>query len=102
LEIIDWLIETFSSRESLRIYIESYGPQAPTAFIFIQALQVVLAPIPGKMTGSIAGFIFGGGLGAVYATEGLSIGSSIAFVVGKIFGRPLVRRFVSEKVEKKV
>ncbi len=51
--------EIFRGKEQLRSYIESWGAWAPVAFVVIQALQVVMAPIPGEFTGAVGGFIFG-------------------------------------------
>ena len=42
----------FETREQLRAYIESWGAWAPVALVFVQALQVVIAPIPGELTGT--------------------------------------------------
>ena len=39
----------------LRGRLESLGPLAPVGFILIQALQVVVAPIPGEATGFLGG-----------------------------------------------
>ncbi len=45
--------EIFRGREELRSYIESWGAWAPVVFVLIQALQVVIAPIPGELTGAV-------------------------------------------------
>jgi uncharacterized membrane protein YdjX (TVP38/TMEM64 family) len=68
----------------------------PAAFIVIQALQVVLAPIPGEFTGAVGGFIFGGVPTILYSSLGLTIGSIMAFLAARIMGLPLVRLFVSK------
>lgn len=64
----------------------------------IQALQVVLAPIPGEVTGILGGYLFGTGLGFLYSTAGLTLGSVLAFLLGRWLGLPVVRRLVSEEV----
>lgn len=87
----------FSSKENLRLYIESFGTAAPVAFIAVQALQVVFAPIPGELTGAVGGFIFGVWPNVIYSTIGLSIGSVIAFLAARIIGLPLVKLVVSVK-----
>ena len=87
----------FSSKENLRQYIESFGAAAPVAFIAVQALQVVFAPIPGELTGAVGGFIFGVWPNVIYSTIGLSIGSVIAFLAARIIGLPLVKLVVSAK-----
>jgi len=89
--------EIFQSREQLRQYVESWGSGAPAVFVFIQALQVVIAPIPGELTGAVGGFVFGGLPNVIYSTIGLTIGTLIAFMAAKMVGLPLVRLFVSQE-----
>jgi uncharacterized membrane protein YdjX (TVP38/TMEM64 family) len=86
--------EIFSNADALRALVAGVGPWGPLAYVAIQAMQVVLAPIPGEFTGMMAGALFGPTSGAVYATAGLALGSLLAFVLGRKFGRPLVERMV--------
>ncbi len=37
----------------------SWGWMAPLVFIGIQALQVIISPIPGEITGPVGGALFG-------------------------------------------
>jgi len=83
-----------AGKEQLRLYVESWGAWAPAVFITIQALQVVLAPIPGELTGAVGGFVFGALPNTIYSTIGLTIGSTIAFLAARIIGLPLVEFFV--------
>jgi uncharacterized membrane protein YdjX (TVP38/TMEM64 family) len=63
---------------------------APFTFIALQALQVIISPIPGEATGFIAGFLFGKWIGFFYSTVGLTLGSAVAFFLSRQFRR-LVR-----------
>ncbi len=76
---------------------ESWGPLAPLAFIFIQALQVVVAPIPGEVTGFLGGYLFGVAAGFVYSTLGLTLGSSLAFCLGRWLEIHLIEKWVKKK-----
>ncbi len=91
------LFRIFENKDTLREYVESWGNAAPGAFIMIQALQVVIAPIPGELTGAVGGFIFGAWPNTIYSTIGLTIGSMGAFLAAKIIGMPLVKYFVSDE-----
>lgn len=91
----------FETREQLRAYIESWGAWAPVALVFVQALQVVIAPIPGELTGAVGGFIFGVWPATIYSTIGLGIGSALAFLLARVIGLPLVRLMVSESLMEK-
>ncbi len=95
------LWEAFQGREQLKAFVESWGTLAPAAFIFVQALQVVVAPIPGELTGCVGGFIFGALPNLLYSTVGLTAGSIIAFLAARIVGLPLVRLAVPCEVLEK-
>jgi uncharacterized membrane protein YdjX (TVP38/TMEM64 family) len=95
--LIDRLWEVFSGKEELRRYVESWGNMAPAAFMIVQALQVVLAPIPGEFTGAVGGFIFGALPTVLYSSVGLVAGSVIAFWAARIMGRPLVELIASRR-----
>jgi len=94
-EIMDFYRYLLSPRR-LRLFIASFGPFAAVAFVVIQALQVVFAPIPGEVTGFVGGYLFGNVAGTILSTIGLTLGSTIAFGISRFFGM----RFV-EKVVKK-
>jgi uncharacterized membrane protein YdjX (TVP38/TMEM64 family) len=80
--------------EKLRHFLQSMGPWDDVVFILLQAVQVVLAPIPGEVTGLAGGYLFGPLLGVVWSTIGLTIGSYLAFVLARSLGRPVAERFV--------
>jgi uncharacterized membrane protein YdjX (TVP38/TMEM64 family) len=93
----EW-VRFYSSRRELRRFLNEAGPFAPVVFIALQALQVVMAPIPGEATGFLGGLLFGTTLGFLYSSVGLTIGSALAFGLGRWLGLPLVRRLVSKEV----
>jgi len=78
-------------------FLDSLGPLSFLGFIALQVLQVVAAPIPGEVTGLLGGFLYGPALGILLSTIGLTLGSFIAFWLSKVFGRPFVEKFVSQK-----
>ncbi len=95
------LVHFFLHKERLLEFFKKLGqplsPLAVIAFILLQASQVVVAPIPGEATGLLGGILYGPLLGVMLSTIGLTIGSYIAFYLSRIFGRPLVEKFVSKK-----
>lgn len=95
--ILDRLWDIFKDRSHLRTYIQSWGVWAPLAFIGLQTLQVIIAPIPGELTGAVGGFVFGGLPTILYSTIGLTLGSLINFVLARIVGLPFVKLAVSEE-----
>jgi uncharacterized membrane protein YdjX (TVP38/TMEM64 family) len=79
-------------------FIKSFHPFDEVAFIVLQVLQVVAAPIPGEATGLIGGYLYDPILGTIYSTIGLTVGSWIAFMLARIFGMPFVEKVVKPKV----
>ncbi len=90
--LLTWhtLLNVLEHRDEIRDFIRSFGPFAPVVFIMIQALQVILSPIPGEATGLIGGFLFGRWLGLIYSSIGLTLGSLAAFLIARQF-RKLVK-----------
>jgi uncharacterized membrane protein YdjX (TVP38/TMEM64 family) len=95
------LASFYSSKRALHEYLKSFGAYAPLAFVAIQVLQVVVAQIPGELTGVLGGYLFGTWLGFVYSTVGLTVGSILAFLLARGLGLPVVRRVVSDEVYRK-
>ncbi|MCL4491396.1 MAG: VTT domain-containing protein [Nitrospirae bacterium] len=90
------LIRFFLNREKLLHFLDSLGPLAFIGFIVLQVAQVVLAPVPGEVTGLLGGFLYGPSLGVLLSTIGLTMGSYIAFALARAFGRPFVEKFVDK------
>ncbi len=91
----------FFSRQEILEFLESLGPLAFAGFIALQAAQVVLAPIPGEVTGLIGGFLYGPVLGVLLSTAGLVLGSFLAFFLSRTFGRPFIEKFIDESLLKR-
>ncbi|MFZ2089508.1 MAG: TVP38/TMEM64 family protein [Desulfobaccales bacterium] len=88
-------------KEKIRGWLDALGPLAPLGFILIQALQVVVAPIPGEATGFLGGFLFGVLPGFLYSTVGLTLGSSLAFGVSRWLGSRVINKiFHTESLAK--
>ena len=95
---VRFLLRLYVDHEFLRAQLQTWGVWAPLVFIAIQALQVIIAPIPGELTGFLGGFVFGQSVGFLYSTVGLTAGSLFAFAVGRWLGTAVVRRLVSPEV----
>ncbi len=95
---IRFLLRLYEDPEFLQVELRRWGVLAPLVFIGIQALQVVVAPIPGEITGFLGGFLFGEWIGLAYSMIGLTVGSLFAFAVGRWVGAAFVQRLVSPEV----
>ena len=87
-----------TNRDALQAWLDGFGVFAPVVFIGLQALQVIVAPIPGQVVAVVAGFLFGSFWGTVYSLTGVLIGSAIAFSLSKRFGRSFVESVLHEDV----
>jgi len=94
------LHQVFLNRERLIEFVSSFR-HAAVVFIGIQVAQILVAPIPGEMTGFVGGYLFGGMLGFLYSTIGLTVGSAIAFMLSRLFGRPMLEKIASRKTLEK-
>ncbi len=94
--IVRFLIRLYRDRKFLKDTVRAWGWMAPIVFIAIQALQVIISPIPGEITGPVGGALFGTWLGLFYSTIGLTLGTLFCFWVGRRWGEPLVRPWLSE------
>lgn len=94
--LLRFLLRLYQDRDFLHETLQHAGVLAPLIFIVVQALQVVIAPVPGEVTGFLGGYLFGEWLGFLYSTIGLTAGSLFAFWIGRRFGTPLVRRLVPD------
>ena len=94
--IVKFLVRLYQDKKFLKETVRAWGWMAPLVFIAIQALQVVISPIPGEITGPVGGALFGTLLGLVYSTIGLTLGTLFCFWVGRKWGEPLVRPWLSE------
>lgn len=86
LDLFFHLERTMDRAAALRQRFLDYGWSAPFLYILLQVAQVVLAPIPGEATGALGGYFFGGWLGTLYSTIALTVGSWLAFFIGRVIG----------------
>jgi uncharacterized membrane protein YdjX (TVP38/TMEM64 family) len=93
-----WLADAYdllSDRERVSALIRIFGPAAPLVFMILQILQVLLAPIPGEMTGFLGGYLFGFVKGFIYSSIALGLGSMLNFAIGRLLGERYVRRWIA-------
>jgi uncharacterized membrane protein YdjX (TVP38/TMEM64 family) len=94
--VVHFLVRLYRDKYFMRDSVAAWGWLAPLVFVGIQALQVIVSPIPGEITGPVGGALFGTTWGLVYSTAGLTIGTLICFGLGRLWGEPLIRPWLSE------
>ncbi|MGE5614049.1 MAG: TVP38/TMEM64 family protein [Bacillota bacterium] len=81
--------------------LNSLGWKGVLVFLGLQALQVLIAVIPGGVVQIAGGYIYGTWLGLLYSVIGIIIGEAIVFFAARLLGYPLVRMLASpENLEK--
>src|SRR5438132_13304914 len=75
----------YTRRRRLARFLSSLGPYSAAVFMLLQALQVVISPLPGELTGVVGGYVYGVNVGFLFSTLGLTLGSWIAFELASIF-----------------
>jgi uncharacterized membrane protein YdjX (TVP38/TMEM64 family) len=96
--IYGWKAGIFSSQDKLRNFIAGFGIAGAIVFVTFQAVQVVGPMLPGGI-GCLAGvLLFGAWKGFFYNYIGICIGSVLAFLVAKYYGKPLLQCLFSEKL----
>lgn len=88
------LYELLTDRQRITAFVNTFGAAAPLAFIVLQLIQVIVAPIPGEATGFIGGYLFGALRGTLYSTLALTLGSYVNFIIGRILGKKWVRKVI--------
>jgi uncharacterized membrane protein YdjX (TVP38/TMEM64 family) len=95
------LYELLHNRQELKRLLFSFGAYSPLAYILVQVLQVVVAPIPGGAIEFLGGYLFGVKVGFAYSMIGLVLGSWLAFSLARLFEKWAVEKFVSPGTRKK-
>ena len=86
----------FFDPDELRLWVDQFGALAPVVFVLLQTAQVIFAPIPGQIVALVAGYLFGPVAGTVYSLTGVLIGSAIAFLLARRYGRAFVESMIHE------
>lgn len=97
-----FFLRLYADKKFLKQTLRQWGILAPIVFMLLQALQVIISPIPGEATGFLGGYLFGEWLGLIYSTVGLTVGSVTAFWIGRWLGEHYVRNLVSKETWEKM
>lgn len=92
-------ISFFLDMDALKASIGAAGIWAPLVFIILKASTVILLPLSGAPLYPIVGAFFGVFPGVFYVIIGDFIGYTVTFFISRIFGFPLVHKFIHGKEE---
>lgn len=91
-QVSPWLWSLAQDEVALRTFVSQLGIWGPVALISLNAVQIVVAPLPGYVMQAAAGYLYGPLWGGVWGALGVLIGSTLAMAVARYFGRPVVER----------
>ncbi|MCR5527466.1 MAG: VTT domain-containing protein [Lachnospiraceae bacterium] len=94
------LVDMAKEPERFRVYMKNKGLFGLLIFFLANVLQVVIAIIPGGPFEIAAGYAYGALAGTLLCDAAMTVGSLIAFLLGRKFGRRIMEIFFSrEKIE---
>lgn len=93
----DTLTDMVKDPESFRRRTDGRGWLGKLIFVALNATQVILAVLPGQIFAIAGGYCFGIPGGILLTLFGTLIGSSIAFLLARIFGLSVVTAFYSRE-----
>lgn len=85
------------SQDGFREYIRSFDPWGWLVLLGIQFLQVFIALIPGELTETAAGYVFGPWMGTLICYAGVGLASCLIFLLTRRYGIRLVELFSSRE-----
>ena len=91
------MIEFASEPEKFREFIDRSGVSGRLIFIGMTVLQVIVATIPGEPLEIAAGYAFGVIEGTVLTLIGITIGSTLVFLLVRTLGAKIIRIFFSDQ-----
>lgn len=99
--IIGYRAGIFTDQTKMEDFLRQFGSWTPIIFIGLQAFQVVIPVVPFAI-GCVVGIIFfGPWYGFLYNYIGIVLGSILAFLIAKKYGRPLIRSLFGDKLMEK-
>ncbi len=100
-----WLIhefapEIYKKQDEIRQFIKGFGIFSPVIFVIFQAVQIIVAPIPGNFTTIAGGWLFGW-FGILWTMVGATLGFWVVILLSRRFGRPLIEKiFKKDQIKK--
>ena len=91
LAIWAWQRGILTSQQAMSDFVQKAGFWGPALFLILQVVQVVIPILPGGISCLAGVLIFGSWLGVLFNYIGICVGSMIAFLIARHFGRPVLR-----------
>lgn len=86
-----------TDRERLEAWLMANRLKGALVMVGLNALQVMIAPLPGAALGWVSGFWFGPWWGSLITWLGVSLGNGLTMVLARWLGRPLLVAFLPKE-----
>ena len=91
------VLSFFTSADLFKARILAAGWIGPFLFVGLQFLQVILFVIPGEIPQIAGGFLFGILGGTALSLLGITAGTAVNFILGRVLGRPFVEAVLGKE-----
>lgn len=91
------LHEVITDKESLKAWLDSFGPWGKAVFVLIRAMQTIVKFIPSEPLEIASGYVFGTFLGCFLCLLGTEIGSIIIILLTKYIGTRFINAILTKK-----
>jgi uncharacterized membrane protein YdjX (TVP38/TMEM64 family) len=91
------LLHIISDQQAVSEYLKSYGALGPVVLFVLMVAQVFVAVIPGHALMVTAGYVYGR-LGLFIVIASTILGSQVAFMVARWYGRDLINKLASSEI----
>ncbi len=91
--LLSWIVHIVGLQE-LQLLVAGAGIWGPLLYVGTKALTFTFAPLSAGPIQLAAGVLFGIELGTFYSLLGEVIGGTVNVMIGRLYGRPLILRFV--------
>lgn len=91
-------LEILGNRETFQAWVDELGAYGPLAVIGAMTTAIVFTPVPSAPIALVAGAVYGHGWGTLYILLGSALGASSAFLIARLFGFAILRRWFGEKL----
>jgi len=96
-EAIADFLNIITDQQSVSAYLKSYGSLGPIVLFVLLVAQVFVAVIPGHALMVTAGYVYGP-VGLLVVITSTILGSQIAFLIARRYGRDLIYKLASPKI----
>lgn len=91
-------VEILLDTEKLRETVSALGFWGPFAIATFMALAIIMSPIPSAPIALASGALFGHTWGTVYILIGAELGAVTAFLIARLVGYELLKKWFGEKL----